>query len=131
MSEMEKRIRKMNLMYDLTVNSKPTNLGDERLDDFFDVLDEEISEGCEIDCSSDEALVQMADWLGDIVVYCYSEAAKWGIPLDDVLGAIMDSNESKLGADGKPIHDSRGKALKGPNFVPPEPRIREILGVKP
>jgi hypothetical protein len=39
----------------------------------------------------------------------------------------MDSNESKLGADGKPIYDANGKFLKGPNYWKPEPRIKALL----
>ena len=48
-------------------------------------------------------------------------------PLEDVLDIIMDSNESKLGADGKPIYDANGKFLKGPNYWKPEPKIRALL----
>jgi len=44
-----------------------------------------------------------------------------------VLDIIMDSNESKLGADGKPIYDANGKFLKGPNYWRPEPRIKALL----
>ena len=54
--------------------------------------------------------------------------ARRGIPLEDVLQIIMDSNASKLGADGKPIYDANGKFLKGPNYWKPEPKIRELLG---
>lgn len=39
----------------------------------------------------------------------------------------MDSNASKLGADGKPIYDANGKFLKGPNYWKPEGKIREML----
>lgn len=39
----------------------------------------------------------------------------------------MDSIESKLGADGKPIYDANGKFLKRPNYWKPEPDIRERL----
>lgn len=74
-----------------------------------------------------EARVQLADLLGDIIVYCASEAVRWDIPLPAVLQVIMESNFSKLGADGKPIKDERGKFLKGPNYWKPEPKIREIL----
>jgi len=74
-----------------------------------------------------ETAVAIADLLGDIIVYCRSEALKYGIPLEDVLDIIMDSNESKLGADGNPIYDANGKFLKGPNYWKPEPRIRELL----
>lgn len=69
-----------------------------------------------------------ADLLGDIVVYCASEAARWKIPLEDVLRVIMLSNDSKLGADGKPIKNpENGKFEKGPNYWKPEPAIEYIL----
>ena len=72
-------------------------------------------------------LVALADLLGDLTVYCRSEALKFGLPLEDLLEVIMDSNESKLGADGKPIYDVNGKFLKGPNYWKPEPKIKELL----
>jgi hypothetical protein len=71
--------------------------------------------------------VAIADLLGDIIVYCRSEALKYGLPLEQVLDLIMDSNESKLGADGKPIYDENGKFLKGPNYWKPEAKTRELL----
>jgi hypothetical protein len=39
----------------------------------------------------------------------------------------MDSNTSKLGADGKPIYDERGKVMKGPGYWKPEPAIKELI----
>ena len=72
-------------------------------------------------------MTDLADWLGDIVVYCASEARRWGIPLNRVLNVIMESNFSKLDADGQPIYDERGKVMKGPNYWKPEPKIKEVL----
>jgi predicted HAD superfamily Cof-like phosphohydrolase len=69
----------------------------------------------------------LADLLGDIQVYAASEMAKFGLPLDQVLAIIMQSNFSKLGADGKPIYDERGKVQKGPDYWKPEPKIKEML----
>ena len=63
-----------------------------------------------------DVAVAIADLLGDVIVYCRSEVLKYGLPLEDVLDIIMDSNESKLGADGNPIYDANGKFLKGPNY---------------
>ncbi|MNL77051.1 hypothetical protein D3C87_2031310 [compost metagenome] len=60
-------------------------------------------------------------------MYCRSEALKYGLPLEEVLDIIMDSNESKLGIDGKPIYDENGKFLKGPNYWKPEPKIEALL----
>ena len=84
--------------------------------------------------SAVDIAVAVADLLGDIMVYCRSEALKYGLPLEDVLDLIMDSNESKLGADGKPIYDANGKFLKGPNYWKPEPKIKALLeahGIQP
>ncbi len=129
------RIALMNAMYRLPANSGPVVPVDaaERLKKFKTILTEEIGEideivdlaqnqGAEIDIA-----VAIADLLGDIIVYCRSEALKYGIPLEEVLDIIMDSNESKLGADGKPIYDSNGKFLKGPNYWRPEEKIKVLL----
>lgn len=54
-------------------------------------------------------------------------AKTFNISLFEVIGIIMESNFSKLGEDGKPIFDDRGKLLKGPNFRPPEPELEIYL----
>ena len=129
------RIAQMNAMYKLPANDRPTlpaNVAD-RLVRFKATLLDEVHEIDEISAmlhkGTDPAdvLVAMADLLGDVMVYCRSEALKYGLPLEEVLDVIMDSNESKLGADGKPIYDANGKFLKGPNYWKPEPRIKELL----
>lgn len=75
-----------------------------------------------------DVLVDLADWLGDIMVYVRSEAMKYGIPLEECLEAINGSNFTKLPADGIPIHDENGKFLKDMSrFIPPEPAIKTIL----
>ncbi|WDZ95767.1 pyrophosphatase [Herbaspirillum sp. WKF16] len=129
------RIAFMNSMYGLPSNSSPTvpeNVQD-RLKKFKATLLDEVNEIDDIvkladdGASKDDIVVAIADLLGDVIVYCRSEALKYGIPLEQVLDVIMDSNESKLGADGKPIYDENGKFLKGPNYWKPEPKIRELL----
>lgn len=47
-------------------------------------------------------------------------AVAYGLPIDEAYVEVHRSNMSKLGADGRPIHDERGKALKGPNYQPPD-----------
>ncbi len=129
------RIGLMNAMYQLPANDKPTLPEDvaERLKKFKITLSDEVSEIDDIikmvenGESSANVLVAIADILGDVIVYCRSEALKYGIPLEDVLDLIMDSNESKLGADGKPIYDENGKFLKGPDYWKPEPKIKALL----
>jgi predicted HAD superfamily Cof-like phosphohydrolase len=130
------RIAAMNAMYKLPARDNPALPEDVvgRLTKFKATLMDEVHEIDEIvaaaqkGASSADILVAMADLLGDVIVYCRSEALKYGLPLEDVLDIIMDSNESKLGADGKPIYDANGKFLKGPDYWKPEPKIKALLG---
>ncbi|HEY9065335.1 MAG TPA: pyrophosphatase [Burkholderiaceae bacterium] len=129
------RIALMNSMYRLPAHQRPTVAEDvaDRLKKFKTILIDEVHEIDEIvDMAQRGAepldiAVAIADLLGDVIVYCRSEALKYGLPLEEVLDVIMDSNESKLGADGNPIYDSNGKFLKGPSYWKPEPKIRELL----
>src|SRR5260221_2734626 len=125
----------MNAMYKLPVHDRPTIPADvaDRLRKFKATLMDEVHEIDAIVAQAEQGTaaldvaVAIADLLGDVIVYCRSEALKYGIPLETVLQIIMDSNASKLGADGKPIYDANGKFLKGPNYWKPEPKIRALL----
>lgn len=132
-------IARMNSTYELP-QVKTWNQMYERIRAFESILKEECNEIVEIEAELDlatddnyqakmlRARVMLADLLGDIIVYCASEAQRWDIgSLDDVLEIIMRSNFSKLGADGKPIKDERGKFLKGPGYWKPEPYIQALL----
>lgn len=130
-----KRIAGMNAMYKLPAQPSPVLPAEpaDRLRKFKATLLEEVNELDAIVTAVErqedplDVLVAVADLLGDVIVYCRSEALKYGIPLEEVLSIIMDSNESKLGLDGEPIYDDNGKFLKGPNYWKPEPKIRELL----
>ena len=132
------RIAQMNAMYRLPQNAAPTIPADvaDRLKKFKATLSDEVDEIDDIVASAEagaaplDIAVALADLLGDVIVYCRSEALKYGLPLEAVLDIIMDSNQSKLGADGNPIYDANGKFLKGPNYWKPEPKIRELLQSK-
>lgn len=141
-----RQIKKFNEIYKLPLNEKPTLLGVERLENFKKILQEEVNEVDEIikkykehpiELTKEkqlELLTELSDWLGDMVVYIASESAKHGIDLNETLKIIMESNFSKLGADGKPIYDERyderGKVMKGPNYWKPEPKIAEMIKEK-
>lgn len=129
------RVALMNAMYRLPAQDKPTIPPDvsDKLRKFkATLLDEvheidEIVEAAQRGADPVDLAVAIADLLGDIIVYCRSEALKYGLPLEQVLDVIMDSNESKLGDDGNPIYDANGKFLKGPNYWKPESKIRRLL----
>lgn len=125
----------MNAMYRLPAHDQPTLPDDTagRLMKFKATLMDEVHEIDDIaklareGAGPADVLTAIGDLLGDVIVYCRSEALKYGLPLEDLLDLIMDSNESKLGADGNPIYDANGKFLKGPNYWKPEPRIKALL----
>ena len=135
--EFDESIYKFNQMYKLPLPELPTTaaVGDvkARMKGFMKTLSDELSEGADIvdkleaGATEQEILTELADWLVDIQIYCASEMAKYGIPLALTQNIVMQSNFSKLGADGKPIYDEHGKVLKGPGYWHPEPRISEML----
>jgi len=130
MKEFAEKIKKFNEMYGVESNDTFKNLGGERLRQFHDILSEELNEiwDIEIDNTQDiEVAVSLADLLGDLIVYCASECRRWGIPMEQVLNIIMDSNFSKLGDDGLTSKDERGKILKGNSYWKPEPKIKQLL----
>lgn len=132
-------IKKFNTIYEQPINSKPTLLGVAQLEKFKSIISEEVSEVDEIiklykekennmtEENKLEILTHLSDWFGDIVVYVSNEALKHGIPLDETLKIIMQSNFSKLDENGKVIKDERGKVLKGPNYWKPEEKIKKML----
>lgn len=129
----ESQILYFNGLYKLHIAKKPSlevlASQPSRMEDFKKIVIEEANEIDEIPRNGDEleTLTAVADLLGDIVVYCHSEAAKYGIPLNEVLSIIMQSNFSKLDAQGNPIYDERGKVMKGPHYWRPEPMIKKLL----
>lgn len=121
------RIRKMNETFNLPSNDKPTDQGLKRLQQFYSVVSDELEELDAGYTTDGPDFTALADCLGDLVVYVFSEARRWGIPLIDVLHIIMDSQDSKL-VDGKPLMAPDGsKFIKGPNYAPPEERIKALL----
>lgn len=108
----------------------------DRINKFKDILEEELSEGSELITEIQDGTktpvecgAMLADWLGDIMIYCGSEMIKYGMEPDVVLSTIMASNMSKLGSDGKPIYDERGKVMKGPHYWKPEPQLTKYLAL--
>ena len=127
-------IIRFNRLYKMQDNDKPQNLGYNRLVNFVSILTEELEEHEAIlphlkdsGIDSPEAMVKLADLLGDLIVYCASEGRRWGIDMEAVLDAIMTSNFSKLNPDGTASYDIRGKLLKGVNFKAPESLIKKVL----
>ena len=65
-------------------------------------------------------LKEVADALTDILYVAYGAGHAFGINLDKCFDEVQRSNMSKLDINGKPIYDSNGKVMKGPNYFKPD-----------
>ena len=64
-------------------------------------------------------LKEVADALTDILYVTYGAGYAYGIDLDKCFKEVQRANMSKLGEDGKPIYNEKGKVMKGPNYLAP------------
>ena len=62
---------------------------------------------------------EVADALTDILYVTYGAGHAFGINLDRCFEEVQSSNMSKLGEDGQPIYNDKGKVMKGPNYFKP------------
>ena len=65
-------------------------------------------------------LIEVADALTDLLYVTYGTGHAFGIDLDKCFNEVQNSNMSKLGIDGKPIYNEKGKVMKGPNYFKPD-----------
>ena len=72
------------------------------------------------DAISKKDIKEVADALTDILYVTYGAGHAFGINLDKCFVEVQSSNMSKLGEDGKPIYNDKGKVMKGPNYFKPD-----------
>ena len=85
------------------INELRYNLIKEELDEFKQALD-------------NDDLLEVADALTDILYVTYGAGHAFGINLDACFEEVQNSNMSKLGLNGKPIYNDKGKVMKGPSY---------------
>ena len=83
----------------------------------YDLIKEELEELNEAIKNQD--IKEVADALTDILYVTYGAGHAFGINLDKCFEEVQNSNMSKLGLDGKPIYNEKGKVMKGPNYFKP------------
>ena len=83
-----------------------------------DLIKEELDELKEAMDNKD--IKEIADALTDILYVTYGAGHAYGINLDKCFEEVQNSNMSKLGSDGKPIYNDKGKVMKGPNYFKPD-----------
>ena len=84
----------------------------------YDLINEELDELKEAMDNKD--IKEIADALTDILYVTYGAGHAFGINLDKCFKEVQNSNMSKLGEDGKPIYNDKGKVMKGPNYFKPD-----------
>jgi len=70
-------------------------------------------------------LKEIADALTDILYVTYGAGHAYGIDLDKCFSEVQRSNMSKLGGDGKPIYNEKGKVMKGPKYF--KPNLKQFI----
>ena len=83
----------------------------------YDLIKEELNELK--DAIDKKDIQEVADALTDILYVTYGAGHAFGINLDKCFEEVQNSNMSKLGLDGKPIYNDKGKVMKGPNYFKP------------
>ena len=83
----------------------------------YDLIKEELNEFKEAIDKKD--IKEVADALTDILYVTYGAGHAFGIDLDKCFEEVQNSNMSKLGKDGKPIYNEKGKVMKGPDYFKP------------
>ena len=89
----------------------------------FDLIKEELNELAE--AMKTKNLIEIADALTDILYVTYGAGCAYGIDLDKCFKEVQRANMSKLGKDGKPIFNDKGKVMKGPNYT--EPNLKQFV----
>ena len=84
----------------------------------YELINEELEELK--DAIDKRDIKEVADALTDILYVTYGAGHAFGINLDKCFKEVQNSNMSKLGIDGKPIYNDKGKVMKGPNYFEPD-----------
>ena len=110
-------VKKFMITFGQRVIAKPQFPDEKTMQLRFDLIKEELRELEE--AMNTKNLKEIADALTDILYVTYGAGYAYGINLDKCFKEVQRANMSKLGNDGKPIYNEKGKVMKGPNYSPP------------
>ena len=105
------------------VRTKPQFPDEETMQLRYDLIKEELNELEQ--AMKTKNLKEVADALTDILYVTYGAGYAYGINLDKCFKEVQRANMSKLGNDGKPIYNEKGKVMKGPNYS--EPNLKQYV----
>jgi len=110
-------VRKFMETFGQEIKEKPGFPSNKIINLRYDLIKEELDELKEAIDKKD--LKEVADALTDILYVTYGAGHAFGVNLDACFNEVQCSNMSKLGVDGKPIFNEKGKVMKGPNYFKP------------
>ncbi len=117
------KVKKFMETFGQEVKSKPS-FSSKKINDLrYNLIKEELDELKQAIEKND--LLEVADALTDILYVTYGAGHAFGINLDKCFEEVQSSNMSKLGKDGKPIYNEKGKVMKGPNYT--EPNLKQFV----
>ena len=105
------------------VRTKPQFPDEKTMQLRYDLIKEELNELEH--AMKTKNLNEVADALADILYVTYGAGYAYGIDLDKCFKEVQRANMSKLGTDGKPIYNDKGKVMKGPNYS--EPNLKQFV----
>ena len=105
------------------VRTKPQFPDEKTMQLRYDLIKEELNELEH--AMKTKNLKEVADALTDILYVTYGAGYAYGIDLDKCFKEVQRANMSKLGTDGKPIYNEKGKVMKGPNYS--EPNLKQFV----
>ena len=111
------KVKKFMKIFGQEVKEKASFPSDKIISLRYDLIKEELDELK--DAIKNRDIKEVADALTDILYVTYGAGHAFGINLDKCFEEVQNSNMSKLGNDGKPIYNDKGKVMKGPNYFKP------------
>ena len=116
-------VKKFMKTFGQIVRTKPQFPDKDTMQLRYDLIKEELNELEQAMKAKD--LKEVADALTDILYVTYGAGYAYGIDLDKCFKEVQRANMSKLGKDGKPIYNAKGKVMKGSNYI--EPNLKQFV----
>ena len=116
-------VKKFMVTFGQIVRTKPQFPDEKTMQLRHDLIKEELEELEQ--AMKTKNLKEIADALTDILYVTYGAGYAYGVDLDKCFKEVQRANMSKLGKDGKPIYNEKGKVMKGPNYL--EPNLKQFI----
>tara|TARA_B100001559_G_C15921139_1_gene358715 strand:- start:120 stop:491 length:372 start_codon:yes stop_codon:yes gene_type:complete len=111
-------VKKFMETFDQEIKEKASFPNDKIISLRYELIKEELEEFK--DAIDKKDIKEIADALTDILYVTYGAGHAFGINLDKCFEEVQNSNMSKLGLNGKPIYNDKGKVMKGPSYFKPD-----------